>query len=206
MGLLKFPSIHLVIPQNPSTCAASARLSAFPPRICKLQYVFVLAFRFYNGLSLFFTEALFCCGVAVFLLLIDRQRRPTEPDSAAETLAPHLGQRISSVATLVSLIFPMVTMGLVWPWTGPAASATLAPYLVGIVVRFAFAVCKISEVAFMACHPDNLSMPWGYLHLVTLEFSHEVLPFHRPDYIARGTQFMFKLCCEFGTASVSESS
>jgi hypothetical protein len=29
-------------------------------------------------------------------------------------------------------------MGLVWPWTGPAASATLAPYLVGIVVQFAF--------------------------------------------------------------------
>lgn len=48
-------------------------------------------------------------------------------------------QRISSVATLVlSLMIPMVTMGLVWPWTGPAASATLAPYLVGIVVQFAF--------------------------------------------------------------------
>ncbi|XP_039060565.1 uncharacterized protein LOC120204575 isoform X2 [Hibiscus syriacus] len=52
-------------------------------------------------LILFFTEALFYCGVAVFLLLIDRQRRTTGPDSAAETLAPHLGQRISSVATLV---------------------------------------------------------------------------------------------------------
>lgn len=55
------------------------------------------------------------------------------------TLPPQLGQRISSVATLVlSLVIPMVTMGLVWPWTGPAASATLAPYLVGIVVQFAF--------------------------------------------------------------------
>ncbi|XP_017973577.1 PREDICTED: uncharacterized protein LOC18603966 [Theobroma cacao] len=90
-------------------------------------------------LILFFTEALFYCGVAIFLLLIDHQRRPIGPDSAAETWAPHLGQRISSVATLVlSLIIPMVTMGLVWPWTGPAASATLAPYLVGIVVQFAF--------------------------------------------------------------------
>nr|AFK33994.1 unknown [Lotus japonicus] len=50
-----------------------------------------------------------------------------------------MGQRISSVATLVLiLVIPMVTMGLVWPWTGPAASATLAPYLVGIVVQFAF--------------------------------------------------------------------
>ncbi|KAJ4712373.1 putative Transmembrane protein [Melia azedarach] len=93
-------------------------------------------------LILFFTEALFYCGVAVFLLLIDRLRRPIGPYSAANnnsTLPPQLGQRISSVAALVlSLIIPMVTMGLVWPWTGPAASATLAPYLVGIVVQFAF--------------------------------------------------------------------
>lgn len=63
-------------------------------------------------------------------------------DSAVNTsnsTTPQLGQRISSVAALVlSLIIPMVTMGLVWPWTGPAASATLAPYLVGIVVQFAF--------------------------------------------------------------------
>jgi hypothetical protein len=91
---------------------------------------------------LFFTEGLFYSGVAVFLLLIDRIRRPIEPDSATgthRTLAPHIGQRISSVASLVlSLIIPMVTMGLVWPWTGPAASATLAPYLVGIIVQFAF--------------------------------------------------------------------
>ncbi|EXB93588.1 hypothetical protein L484_014580 [Morus notabilis] len=93
-------------------------------------------------LILFFTEALFYCGVAVFLLLIDHLRRPTVLDSAVNTsnsTTPQLGQRISSVAALVlSLIIPMVTMGLVWPWTGPAASATLAPYLVGIVVQFAF--------------------------------------------------------------------
>ncbi|XP_050376355.1 uncharacterized protein LOC126793776 isoform X2 [Argentina anserina] len=93
-------------------------------------------------LILFFTEALFYCGVAVFLLLIDKLRRPTELESAAYSnriLAPQLGQRILSVAALaLSLILPMVTMGYVWPWTGPAASATLAPYLVGIVVQFAF--------------------------------------------------------------------
>ncbi|CAL4954910.1 unnamed protein product [Urochloa decumbens] len=47
--------------------------------------------------------------------------------------------RISSVTTMVlSLIIPLLTMGMVWPWTGPAASATLAPYLVGLVVQFAF--------------------------------------------------------------------
>ncbi|KAL6973200.1 hypothetical protein U1Q18_027380 [Sarracenia purpurea var. burkii] len=92
-------------------------------------------------LILFFTEALFYCGVAVFLLLVDRLRKPSVPFSAAynRNLKPQLGHRISSVAVLVlSLIVPMVTMGFVWPWTGPAASATLAPYLVGIIVQFAF--------------------------------------------------------------------
>ncbi|KAI9173960.1 hypothetical protein LWI28_009380 [Acer negundo] len=93
-------------------------------------------------LILFFTEALFYSGVAVFLLLIHHLKRPTGPESATNdnnTLPSQLGSRISSVASLVlSLIIPMVTMGLVWPWTGPAASATLAPYLVGIVVQFAF--------------------------------------------------------------------
>ncbi|CAA3019065.1 uncharacterized protein LOC105157245, partial [Olea europaea subsp. europaea] len=92
-------------------------------------------------LILFFTEALFYCGVAVFLLLIDHLRRPITLISAATNmdLKPHLGHRISSVAVLVlSLTIPLVTMGFVWPWTGPAASATLAPYLVGLVVQFAF--------------------------------------------------------------------
>ncbi|KAI5329784.1 hypothetical protein L3X38_029181 [Prunus dulcis] len=96
-------------------------------------------------LILFFTEAIFYSGVAVFLLLIDHLRRPTEPElivHSNRTLTPQFGQRISSVAALVlSLIIPMVTMGYVWPWTGPAASATLAPYLVGIVVQFAFEQC-----------------------------------------------------------------
>lgn len=92
-------------------------------------------------LILFFTEALFYCGVAVFLSMVDRLRRPSEPISTKnDTIqSPQLVYRITSVAALVlSLVIPMVTMGLVWPWTGPAASATLAPYLVGIVVQFAF--------------------------------------------------------------------
>ncbi|VFQ95631.1 unnamed protein product [Cuscuta campestris] len=94
-------------------------------------------------LILFFTEALFYCGVALFLFLIDRFRRvpPRElASSGNETyIAPPFGYRIFSAAALASsLTIPMVTMGFVWPWTGPAASATLAPYLVGIVVQFAF--------------------------------------------------------------------
>lgn len=94
-------------------------------------------------LILFFTEAIFYCGVAVFVVLIDHLRKPFVGMVSAVTtdrnMFPHFGHKISSVATLVlSLIIPMVTMGLVWPWTGPAASATLAPFLVGIVVQFAF--------------------------------------------------------------------
>ncbi|XP_059287490.1 uncharacterized protein LOC132040827 isoform X1 [Lycium ferocissimum] len=90
-------------------------------------------------LILFFTEAFFYCGVAVFLLLIDRLRRPLELVSCDRKITPPLGYRICSISILaLSLIIPMVTMGFVWPWTGPAASATLAPYLVGIVVQFAF--------------------------------------------------------------------
>uniref|UniRef100_A0A1J3K5B0 Transmembrane protein n=1 Tax=Noccaea caerulescens TaxID=107243 RepID=A0A1J3K5B0_NOCCA len=90
-------------------------------------------------LILFFTEALFYCGVAAFLLVIDRSRKSSGKGPNSHTSPSQLGQRISSVATLVlSLMIPMVTMGFVWPWTGPAASATLAPYLVGIVVQFAF--------------------------------------------------------------------
>ncbi|XP_076902751.1 uncharacterized protein LOC143557598 [Bidens hawaiensis] len=89
-------------------------------------------------LILFFTEALFYCGVGVFLSIVDHLRGPV---NAKKSLipSPQLVYRITSVAALVlSLVIPMVTMGLVWPWTGPAASATLAPYLVGIVVQFAF--------------------------------------------------------------------
>lgn len=92
-------------------------------------------------LILFFTEALFYSGVGVFVLLIDHMQKSLR---TVDSNCKHLsvagnGHRISSVATLVlSLIIPLVTMGLVWPWTGPAASATLAPYLVGLIVQFAF--------------------------------------------------------------------
>ncbi|CAI9112658.1 OLC1v1013131C1 [Oldenlandia corymbosa var. corymbosa] len=92
-------------------------------------------------LILFFTEAIFYCGVAIFLLLIDYLRRPIETLSSSNirNVNPQVGHRVSSVAVLVlNLLIPMVTMGFVWPWTGPAASATLAPYLVGIVIQFAF--------------------------------------------------------------------
>lgn len=92
-------------------------------------------------LILFFTEALFYGGVAIFLLLVDHIWRPVQQNGSSKNDLSNFqfGLRISSVATLVlSLIVPLVTMGMVWPWTGPAASATLAPYLVGLIVQFAF--------------------------------------------------------------------
>ncbi|XP_072966249.1 uncharacterized protein [Typha angustifolia] len=92
-------------------------------------------------LILFFTEALFYGGVAIFVLLVHLAWRPSLQVASKNHIwrKTNLGFRISSVATLVlSLIIPLLTMGMVWPWTGPAASATLAPYLVGLVVQFAF--------------------------------------------------------------------
>ncbi|XP_031499328.1 uncharacterized protein LOC116263724 isoform X2 [Nymphaea colorata] len=92
-------------------------------------------------LILFFTEALFYAGVAVFILLIEymQRKRPLSIAKGKSQLTTRNGLRVSSVVTLVlSLTIPLITMGFVWPWTGPAASATLAPYLVGLVVQFAF--------------------------------------------------------------------
>ncbi|KAI4365928.1 hypothetical protein MLD38_021865 [Melastoma candidum] len=108
-------------------------------------------------LILFFTEALFYCGVAVFLLLIDRTRRSIQSASVGSStrLTFQFGQRVSLVATMVlSLIVPMVTMGLVWPWTGPAASAALAPYLAGIIVQFAF-----EQYARLRKSPSSTAIP-----------------------------------------------
>lgn len=105
--------------------------------LCPDEYYYASA----DFLILFFTEALFYCGAAMFLFIVDHLRRPAEQKITANNRnpPPELEYQITSVAVLVlSLVIPMVTMGLVWPWTGPAASATLAPYLVGIVVQFAF--------------------------------------------------------------------
>ncbi|KAL1288811.1 hypothetical protein AAHE18_20G011300 [Arachis hypogaea] len=76
-------------------------------------------------LILFFTEAIFYCGVAVYLYLLDRLRRPMQQETAT-LVGTSLSQFLWSLWVWS------------WPWTGPAASATLAPYLVGIVVQFAF--------------------------------------------------------------------
>jgi hypothetical protein len=94
-------------------------------------------------LILFFTEAFFYIGVFIFVLLTDlawRQRlnQPRPPDLPTLPKAPRYFQILSVMMKVLNLIIPLVTMGLVWPWTGPAASATLAPYLVGLMVQFAF--------------------------------------------------------------------
>jgi hypothetical protein len=92
-------------------------------------------------LILFFTEALFYSGTAVFLLVADYMQRPFFqflPDKHSFVNRLH-GYRVVSIATLVlSVLLPLVCLGLVWPWTGPAASAAIAPYLGGLIVQFAF--------------------------------------------------------------------
>ncbi|KAJ1439080.1 hypothetical protein SESBI_02863 [Sesbania bispinosa] len=84
------------------------------------------------------TEAIFYCGVAVFLFLLDRLRRDTVANNSY-TLTPQLEPPILSIATLLlNLTIPMVTMSWVWPWTCLEASTALAPFLVGILVQFTF--------------------------------------------------------------------
>ncbi|KAJ3670723.1 hypothetical protein LUZ60_008149 [Juncus effusus] len=97
-------------------------------------------------LILFFTEALFYMGVLIFILLTDHtwkikihsQNKSPSPNPAFLQKEPRYFRILSVATKVLNLIIPLVTMGLVWPWTGPAASATLAPYLVGLVVQFAF--------------------------------------------------------------------
>ncbi|KAG6510132.1 hypothetical protein ZIOFF_028140 [Zingiber officinale] len=91
-------------------------------------------------LILFFTEALFYSGVAIFVMLIDVLWRPIQAKLPKKLYVLKI-QRLpltSVVTSAMPLIIPLLTMGLVWPWTGPAASAILAPYLVCVVVQFSF--------------------------------------------------------------------
>ncbi|KAG8077678.1 hypothetical protein GUJ93_ZPchr0007g3640 [Zizania palustris] len=141
-------------------------------------------------LILFFTEALFYGGVAIFVLLIDKVWRPLQqvaPKSYIWSKSRFF--RISSVTTMVlSLIIPLLTMGMVWPWTGPAASATLAPYLASPTEQS----CSAGYSTHLFCSRnrgnksdlgyhellrstiDCSSNSWRYLCMVSLQFSNEV--------------------------------
>ncbi|KAK7389092.1 hypothetical protein VNO78_23924 [Psophocarpus tetragonolobus] len=96
-------------------------------------------------LLIFFTEVIFYCGVAVFLLLLNRLMRLKQLGTSAnniDILTLSMDKQITSVTTLVlrqlSIAIPMISMGLAWPWTGFVVPATLSPYLVGIFVQFIF--------------------------------------------------------------------
>ncbi|KAL4274484.1 hypothetical protein AHAS_Ahas20G0011800 [Arachis hypogaea] len=75
---------------------------------------------------------LWCCGISL-------STRPIK-----ETHATRNRNSCWDITSLLLLPWCLVSQFLwslwvwSWPWTGPAASATLAPYLVGIVVQFAF--------------------------------------------------------------------
>lgn len=162
-----------------SSCFSLFRFTShlFFPKLQRQSH-WIFRLLFVDFLILFFTEALFYCGVAAFLLIIHRLRKSSGKVPDNRTNPSQLGQRISSVATLVlSLMIPMVTMGLVWPWTGPAASATLAPYLVGIVVQFAFEQyaryrnspsSPVIPIIFQVCNHSFQSTPLKFFSLWTV--------------------------------------
>ncbi|GLJ30795.1 hypothetical protein SUGI_0610970 [Cryptomeria japonica] len=114
----------------------------FPPFF--LRKVFEALFEdslLTDFLILFFMEAVFYGGVAAFLLVTDYVQKPCFEFVADKRSIDNklYGYRVVSIATLVlSVLLPLVSLGLVWPWTGPAASAAIAPYLVGLIVQFAF--------------------------------------------------------------------
>ncbi|KAL9272812.1 hypothetical protein AKJ16_DCAP10123 [Drosera capensis] len=118
--------------------------SSFPHSICA-EYcpLYLKVSLLTDFLILFFTEALFYCGVGGCLVLKDYLwRAAAKLISAGKSdgkSRPFMWHRISSIVILLlNLVIPLVTMGFVWLWTGPAASATLAPYLDGIVIQHAF--------------------------------------------------------------------
>ncbi|GER38500.1 evolutionarily conserved C-terminal region 11 [Striga asiatica] len=139
-GIISFYGSTMKIEEQvPVTSQNNKLLWLVGPTVLVASFVFPSLYL-WRILSSIFEDSL--VTVSVFLLLIDRLNRPKKKPKHAEIsrdIVPHMGYRVSSVAVLVlSIIIPTMTMGFVWPWTGPAASATLAPYLVGIVVQFAF--------------------------------------------------------------------
>ncbi|KAL2634508.1 hypothetical protein R1flu_005987 [Riccia fluitans] len=88
---------------------------------------------------LFFTETLFFVGASLFLCIAHQFRSGVGSVSASEqspTVSVPFGYRVFTILSLgVGLFLPVATFSMVWPWTGPAAAAALAPYMVGLIVQ-----------------------------------------------------------------------
>ncbi|KAL3680719.1 hypothetical protein R1sor_023675 [Riccia sorocarpa] len=90
-------------------------------------------------LILFFTETIFFVGASLFLYIAHQFRSgvgslAANGQEAAVSLP--LGYRVFSILSLgISLFLPVATFSMVWPWTGPAAAAALAPYMVGVIFQ-----------------------------------------------------------------------
>ncbi|XP_057856057.1 uncharacterized protein LOC131065544 isoform X1 [Cryptomeria japonica] len=92
-------------------------------------------------LIMFFTEAFFYAGVAVFIQLTDNLQRPFLKFTSSEwgLINKLFRKRGPSVANLLlNVSMPLVCMVIVWEWTGLASLAAFAPYLVGLLIQFAF--------------------------------------------------------------------
>lgn len=94
---------------------------------------------------LFFTETLFFIGASLFLYIahISRLAAPAvaaalEPKPASPVVYSW-GYRLSArIALGAGVVLPLATFVMVWPWTGPAAAAALAPYMIGLLVQLGF--------------------------------------------------------------------
>ncbi|KAG6551588.1 hypothetical protein Mapa_006665 [Marchantia paleacea] len=92
---------------------------------------------------LIFTETLFFIGASVYLYIAHQFRKSVSTTEQKPTMQLPLGYRVSAIVSLgIGLFLPVATYSMVWPWTGPAALAALAPITVGLLVQL-----SLEEVA-----------------------------------------------------------
>jgi hypothetical protein len=91
---------------------------------------------------LFFTETLFFVGASVFLYIAHicgTQAAAASQQWKSASSFYSLGYRLSAKIVLgTAVLLPVATFVMVWPWTGPAAAAALAPYMIGLLVQIGF--------------------------------------------------------------------
>eukprot|EP00249_Psilotum_nudum_P008580 c21378_g1_i1 orf=233-1597(+) len=90
-------------------------------------------------LVLFFTEAFFFVGVVVFLFIVHTVQKSARQPRVGSDLTLYVSYKVSSIITMVlAVLLSIGTFAIVWPWTGPAATAALIPYMAGLGMQFLF--------------------------------------------------------------------
>ncbi|CAM6088347.1 unnamed protein product [Calypogeia fissa] len=138
--------LSLIWPLGPFILVASV---VFPPLYLRKIFGAVLEDSLVTDfVILFFTETLFFIGASIFLYVAHISRQATAAAAAASSTLEQtpsaspvysLGYRLSAkVALGIGVLLPIATFVMVWPWTGPAAAAALAPYMIGLLVQLGF--------------------------------------------------------------------